>query len=202
MDTDIEKFTRYCDSEFGKKVMEKEVKLIYNALKDCKKILDVGCGIGLFEQNLPTLDIIGLDRAKEMLEEAKKRSNKPFIWGDAEHMEFQDSTFDAVFAVTTLEFLKSYQKAIDEIARVTKPRGKVLAMMLNLKSEYFKERIKKPDGYFRRIEHKNPREIRDYISRFYTILEEGHFLGIKGHSVFDTKDERYASLYLVVGIKR
>ena len=40
------------------------------------KILDVGCGIGVFEQNLPSLNIIGLDVCEEMLTEAKKRSGK------------------------------------------------------------------------------------------------------------------------------
>lgn len=202
MNADVEKFVRFCDSKFGKKIMKKESEYVYNELRDCEKILDVGCGIGSFEQNLPSLNIIGLDSSEEMLEEARKRSDKTFVLGNAEHLKFEDSAFDAVFTVTTLEFLDDYQIAVKEIARVTKPYGKILAMMLNPKSEYFKQEIKKPDDYFRRIKHTNLKEIRDYISQFYPITKEDYFLGIKGQHIFDTDDERYASLYVVVGIKK
>jgi ubiquinone/menaquinone biosynthesis C-methylase UbiE len=199
---DVKKFTKFCDSEFGKKVMEKEARYVYNELKDCKKILDVGCSIGSFEQNLISLNIVALDSSKEMLKEAKKRSDKAFVLGDANHLGFKDSTFDAIFTVTTLEFLDNYQKAIEEMARITKEYGKVLVMMLNPCSEYFKEEIKKPDDYFRRIKHIDLKEIRNYISQFYTIIKEENFLGITGRRIFDTSDERYASLYVVTGIKR
>ena len=55
MNADIEKFVRFSNSEFGKKVMEREAEYVYNELRNCIKILDVGCGIGSFEQNLPDL---------------------------------------------------------------------------------------------------------------------------------------------------
>jgi len=202
MNADIEKFVRFCDSEFGKKVMKREAEHIYNELGSCEKILDVGCGIGSFEQNLPTLNIIGLDISDEMLEEARKRSDKTFVQGNAEKLEFKDSTFDAVFTVTTLEFLEDYRKAVKEMARVTKPDGKILVMMLNPKSEYFRQEIKKASDYFRRIKHTDPKEIRDYISQFYTITKEEKFLGIRGKRIFDSDEERYASLYVVIGIRK
>jgi ubiquinone/menaquinone biosynthesis C-methylase UbiE len=175
MRTDIEKFVKFWDSEFGKQIMQREAGYIYSELRDCETILDVGCGIGSFEQNLPSLNIIGLDISKEMLEEARKRSNKTFIQGNVEDLKFEDSTFDAVFTVTTLEFLNNYKKAVKEIARVTKRYGKFLVMMLNPKSEYFKEELKKPGDYFRRITHTNLQEIRDYTSLFYTITKEENF---------------------------
>jgi len=164
MNADIERFVRFLDSKFGRKVMKKEAEYVYDELRNCERILDVGCGIGSFEQNLPNLDIIGFDVSEEMLEEARKRSDKAFIRGNAEHLKFKDSTFDVVFAVTTLEFLEDYRKAVKEITRVTKPDGKILLIMLNPRSEYFRQEIKKPGDYFRRIKHIDPKEIRDYIS--------------------------------------
>lgn len=202
MNTYIEKYVRFCDSEFGKKVMKKEAEYVYNELKNCIKILDVGCGIGSIEQNLPSLNIIGLDLSEEMLEEARKRSDKTFILGNVEHLKFKDYTFDAVFTVTSLEFLDDYQKAVKEILRVTEPKGTILVMMLNPKSEYFREEIKKPGDYFRRIKHTNLKEIRDYISLFYSIIKEENFLGIRRGQIFDTDDVRFAVLYVIVGIKR
>ena len=144
----------------------------------------------------------GLDISEEMLEEARKRSEKAFVQANAEKLQFEDSTFDAVFTVTTLEFLDDYTKAVREIARITKPNGKILVMMLNLKSEYFREEIKKPSAYFKRIKNTDPKEIRDYISQLYTITKEEKFLGIKGKRVFDTDEARYASLYVVVGLRK
>lgn len=186
MNAYVERFVRFCNSDFGKELVRKEAEYVYNELKDYERILDIGCGIGSFEQNLPDLNIIGLDVSEEMLEEARKRSDKIFVQGNAEQLEFEDSTFNAVFTVTTLEFLDNYQAAVKEMARVTRPKGKILVLMLNPKSEYFSEETKKPDDYFKRIKHANPREIKDCISQFYTITTEESFLGIRGRHIFDT----------------
>ena len=202
MNVDVEKYVRFCDSEFGKTIMKKEAEYICNELSKYGKILDVGCGIGSFEKNLPSLNIIGLDVSEEMLEEARKRSDKTFIQGNVEELQFQDSIFDAVFTVTTLEFLDDYKKAVTEISRVTKPQGKIVVMMLNTKSEYFRENVKRPGDYFQKIKHTNTKEIQDYASRFYVISKEELFLGIQGQRVFETDDENLASLYVLVGIKK
>jgi ubiquinone/menaquinone biosynthesis C-methylase UbiE len=202
MSADTERFVRFCDSEFGKKVMKKEADYVHEELRDYGRILDVGCGIGSFEQNLPSLNITGLDISEEMLEEARRRSDKTFVQGRAEELQFEDSTFDAVFTITTLEFLEDYWKAVKEIARVTKPKGKILVMILNPESEYFREETKKPGDYFRRIKHTNLEEFRDLISHFYAITKEEKFLGIRGHHIFDTSDERYATLYVIIGIRK
>ena len=201
MTNDVEKFVRFCESDFGKRVLEKEVEFVYRELKGSQRIIDVGCGIGQFEQVLPSLNIVGLDISEEMLEEARKRSNKTFVLGSAESLDFGDSTFDAVFYIATLEFIGDYQKAIQEAYRVTKPNGKLLVMMLNPESEYFHEHFQREDSYFRRIRHTNLREIRDYTSRFYEITKEEYFLGIRNQQIFDTDEKGAASLYVIVGKK-
>ena len=202
MKADVAKFVRFCDSLLGKQILRKEAAYVYNELQGRETILDVGCGIGSFEQHLPTLNIIGLDISEDMLKEARKRSDKTFIQGDATDLEFHDSTFDAVFTVTTLEFLDDYQKAVREIARVTKTQGKLLVMMLNPHSEYFRENVRRPGDYFQRIKHTDTKEMREYVSRFYVIRKEDLFLGIKGERVFETNDESLASLYVLVGTKK
>jgi len=202
MKADVAKFVRFCDSPLGKQILRKETAYIYNELQGSEKILDVGCGIGSFEQRLPTLNIIGLDVSEDMLEEARKRSDKIFIQGDATDLTFHDAAFDAVFTVTTLEFLEDYQKAVQEIVRVTNPQGKLLVMMLNPRSEYFRENVRRPGDYFQRIKHTNTKEMREYVSRFYVIRKEELFLGIQGEQVFETDDENLASLYVLVGIKK
>ncbi len=198
--SDIEKFVRFYKSDFGKKILTREANYLKNELKDRKRILDIGCGIGYFEEMLSKLNIIGLDSSREMLEEARKRSGKKFVLGDAKHLDFPDGYFDGAFTVTTLEFIDDYKKVVDEMVRVLKPGGKFVAMILNPESEYFKSHMHKADSYFRKIKHANLKEIESYISKFFATTGE-YFLGIRSQEVFDTRDKNLAALYVVKGVK-
>jgi len=201
MSSDVEKFVKFCDTPFGKQILSKEVEYIAQELQGYTNILDVGCGIGTFEQQLPHLNITGLDISEDMLNEARTRSDKTFIQGNAESLPFDDETFDAVFTVATLEFLNNYQNAIKEVARVTKPHGKFVALILNPESEYFTTEILKPGDYFNRMKHLDVWAIRHFASTLFTITKTEHFLGIKGRDVFDTSDKKYASIFIIVGIR-
>ena len=57
----LEKFIRFCESDFGKRVMDMEAVYLRRELTGCTRILDVGCGIGNIEERLPELNITGLD---------------------------------------------------------------------------------------------------------------------------------------------
>lgn len=201
MNTDVEKFLRFCGSDFGKKVLDMEAGYLYNELKGYENILHVGCGIGSFEERLSELNIIGLDSLKEMLEEARKRSNKNFVLGDAENLPFRDSSFDAVFYVATIEFINNYMKAIREATRVTVPPGKMVVMMLNPESEYFQAHFQRSGSYFKKVKHIDLNAIKNYISRYYQITKAEYFLGIKNENIFETEDKIIASLFVIVGKK-
>ena len=199
--SDVEKFTRFYESDFGRRVLEKEADYVYEELKECNDILDIGCGVGTFEQKLPDLNITGLDISEEMVAEARKRCDNRFVLGNAESLEFDDSSFDAVFYVATLEFVTDYKKAIREAWRVTRPGGKLLVIILNPESRYFQEQSRDEDSYFRKVLHKDLEEIREYISNFYEITKSEYFLGITGQDIFEAPDKKYASLYSIAGRK-
>lgn len=198
--SDVQKFVRFYNSEFGKKILIKEAEYLRKELKGRKKILDIGCGIGHFEEVLSELNIIGLDSSKEALEEARKRSGKKFVSGDAGHLDFPDESFDGAFSVTTLEFLEDYEKAVSEVARILKLGGKFVTIILNPESEYFKSHIRRPGSYFGRVKHTQPKEMEKYISKFLATAGE-YFLGIRGKEIFDTHDRSLAALYVVKGTK-
>ncbi len=40
---DAEKFKDFYESGFGERIIKKEAQYIYGELKDCKRILDIGC---------------------------------------------------------------------------------------------------------------------------------------------------------------
>ncbi len=197
---DVEKFLRFYKSEFGRKILIKEAEYLKNEQRGRKKLLDIGCGIGYVEEILSELNIIGLDSSKKALEEARKGSGKKFVLGDAEHLNFPDGSFDGAFAVTTLEFLEDYKKAVDEVVRILELGGKFVVMILNPESGYFKSHVQRPGSYFGRIKHTRPREIEGYISKFF-ITTGGYFLGIRGQEIFGTHDKYLAALYVVKGTK-
>lgn len=105
-------------------------------LKNKKDILDVGCGTGAV-----TLDIaqstnghvVGIDIDSEKFEEAKralsKISNIKLMQADVLDLPFEDETFDLVVFNVVLIYIKDQQKALNEMARVAKKGGIVMATL-------------------------------------------------------------------------
>jgi len=111
---------------------------LYNKvdLKSKKKILDVGCGTGAVTfdiARMTTGEVIGIDTDTEKLEKAKAVlkdvQNLRFMEGDASNLPFENETFDLVAFNIVLMHLKKQQRAINEMARVTKKSGYVLATL-------------------------------------------------------------------------
>ncbi len=197
----LEKFIRFCESDFGKQAMDLEAAYLRRELSGCARILDVGCGIGSIEQRLPELNVTGLDSSEEMLIEARKRSDKTFVKGESSSLPFANGFFDAVFMVTTLEFLTDYKKALDEAARILTNRGRLVVLMLNPDSGYFKAHYAKEGDYFRNIKHSGYAGIATYASAlFYTSME--YFLGVDGENVSVQGDRNSAALFVIKGRKR
>ncbi len=67
------------------------------------------------------------DRELDLGREVANRKNVPvdFRLMDAHELKFEDNTFDMVFGVAILHHL-DFEKAVKEIARVTKPGGDIL----------------------------------------------------------------------------
>ncbi len=85
-----------------------------------KRILDIGCGPGLFTEVLsdvfPEALVVGIDSSLEMCKASKG------IWGDARRLPFKKKTFDLVtlhFALHDLEM----DGVFEEVKRVLKNNG-------------------------------------------------------------------------------
>ena len=93
-----------------------------------KRLLDIGCADGTttrqIKKILPSVRIVGIDLYKKAIDHAKGKENKiRFIHGDVHNMPFEDSSFEIMTAVETLEHLDNPNKALAEIYRVLKPNG-------------------------------------------------------------------------------
>jgi demethylmenaquinone methyltransferase/2-methoxy-6-polyprenyl-1,4-benzoquinol methylase len=101
------------------------------------RVLDVCTGTGdlLFEfgRRVPGCQGEGLDFSEGMLEVARQKDASRgfrFIQGDALKMPFAPQRFDAVCMAFGLRNVVDLVKAFREMARVTRPGGKVLALEL------------------------------------------------------------------------
>jgi ubiquinone/menaquinone biosynthesis C-methylase UbiE len=98
-----------------------------------ERVLDVACGTGntALMARARGASLTGLDLTPELLAVAEKRAQQDgysdIAWqaGDAEALPFDDAVFDAVVSSCGLMFAPDQQKVADEVARVTRPGGRI-----------------------------------------------------------------------------
>ena len=105
-------------------------------LARAKRILDVGCGTGAVTIDIAESTrghVVGIDVDEAKLEEAQRllevAPNLDFQVADVQDLPFEDGTFDLVITNIVLVYVPDKQKALDEMARVTKSGGYVLATL-------------------------------------------------------------------------
>ncbi len=190
-----------CQMPFWKAVFEKEYSYLYKALAGYKKILSVGCGPAVIEQRLAEhgFEVTGLDISQEAINNAPDSIRK--IVGTAEMMDFTDSSFDAVIYVASLQFIDNYRKALSEATRVLVKKGKLIVMLLNTESFYFREHMKDSESYIRKIKHKNLHFVGNLVAEDFEVSSE-FYMGVIGENIFESNDPTLSSLYIINGIKR
>lgn len=122
-----------------------------------KKILDLGCGPGLYNRRLSKMgaDVKGIDLSKGLIKIAKEENpNLDFVVGDAEKLPYKNSQFDIVLSTLVLGHLEKWDRALGEINRVLKKGGIFIFSNYNP----VVERTKKTKWFFRSF-----REIKDYF---------------------------------------
>jgi len=197
----MQRYLESCKTEFWKQVFKAEAGYILNELTGAKDVLSIGCGPAIIERALSEygFNITGLDISQEALNQAPDSIRT--VTGSAEKTNFADSCFDTVIYVASLQFIEEYQKAVKETARILKPGGKLVVMLLNPDSEFFKEKTKNPDSYLNRIRHTNLTHIERVIAEYFCIHTE-FFLGIEGRRIFESRDPKLSSLYVIKGKKK
>lgn len=97
-----------------------------------ERALDVGTGAGALAFALAPLvrEVVGLDPVPELLELARARAlpNMEFIEGDGAALPFADASFDLAGTHRTLHHVPQPERVVAELARVTRPGGRVLVV--------------------------------------------------------------------------
>ena len=99
-------------------------------LKKDKKLLDVSCGTGnMLKEMSETFDaeLYGIDLSEEMIKHAQnKLTNVNLQVADVSSLPFEDNFFDYVTTTEAFHHYYDQNKALSEMKRVVKPRGKVI----------------------------------------------------------------------------
>lgn len=110
-----------------------------------KKVLEVGCGNGFVLSRFASKGalVTGVDITPTGVELCKKRFSLfdlkgEFIVADAQHLPFEDNSFDMICSMGVLHHVPDTEKAVSEIYRVLKPGGRFLIMLYHRNSVLYR----------------------------------------------------------------
>jgi SAM-dependent methyltransferase len=120
------------------------------------RALDLGCGIGwavrLMAARCAAGEAVGIDVSDKMIERARASADNPsnvrFEVATAERLPFDDAYFDRVISVESLYYYDDPKAALAEVARVTKPGGRLAVLVdfyaENVESHHWADEIAVP----------------------------------------------------------
>jgi ubiquinone/menaquinone biosynthesis C-methylase UbiE len=97
-----------------------------------KKVLEIGCGTGLILERVDAFssEAHGVDISEGMLEACKSKGLNVSL-GSATDLPFEDASFDFCYSFKVLPHVPDIRKALLEIARVTRPGGRMVLEFYN-----------------------------------------------------------------------
>ncbi len=94
--------------------------------------LDLACGTGAVAEHAAAAgaQVTGVDLAPVLIDTAKQRAAElgleiEYVVGDAERLELADASFDKVSSTCGIMFAPDHEASARELARVTKPGGRI-----------------------------------------------------------------------------
>ncbi len=149
---DPEEYEKWYEKEPGKTIdlIETECALSLILPIKGKKVLDVGCGTGNFTRKLQVLgyEVVGVEPSEPMRRKAVQKGVR-CTSGLAEDLPFEKNSFDAVISIAAVEFFKDRLKAVREMLRVVKRRGKVVVCFITGPwAEFYKRKAREGHKVF------------------------------------------------------
>lgn len=153
------------------------------ALEPGARLLDLGCGSGIFTQLLQArgYDCVGLDLSQKLLQLGKHETPAiSYVQADVEALPFASASVDFVILSCLVHHLPNPQRCAEEVFRVLKPSGKFVAFDPNRLNPFmYLYRDRSSPFYSSKGVTENerpiiPKEVRSIFER----------VGLKAHSHF------------------
>ncbi|HTP81012.1 MAG TPA: class I SAM-dependent methyltransferase [Bacteroidota bacterium] len=172
-----------------------------------KKVLEVGCGLGtdLIQFARAGAEVTGIDLTPQSIDFVRKRFRLEGLplradVADAEHLPFDDDSFDVVYSFGVLHHTPNTQRAVREVYRVLKPGGEAVVMLYHKNS--FHVRVGTPlfsmfrawNGRFRRATASVDDWVRIYdggdnpLGKAYTKSEAARLFAAFRNVTFELRD--------------
>jgi len=196
----MERYVESCRKDFWQAVFQVERDYLLTHLSGCREILSVGCGPAFIEGELSKqgFRVTGLDVSREALGHAPDQVRT--ITAGIGDVNLPESSFDAVIYIVSLQFIEDYGKALAKTALVLRPGGRIIVMLLNAESAFFKGKISDPDSYVRKIRHTDLKAIEKTMAEHFQVHAE-YFMGVRQGELFESHDPIWAALYIITGTK-
>jgi SAM-dependent methyltransferase len=106
--------------------------MVFDAVAEVspKRVLEVGCGMGQLAQRMhEELDavVVAVDQSERMVELTRERGVDARV-ADVQKLPFGDGEFDCAVAAWMLYHVADVERALDELARVLRPAGRLVAV--------------------------------------------------------------------------
>jgi len=159
------------------------------------KLLEVGCGEGLFMANLtavnPQLKICGIDNNIDKLQKAKKKfennelKKAEFLYADALNLPVKNNCFDCVVCINTffnIGSIGTVSRILQQIVRVCKNKGRIIFDFRNSLNPFLRIKYKLAPYYDQTVKECNlplntysPEDIDDILKKLnLTILKKSY----------------------------
>lgn len=133
-------------------IIESPIELFYRKWREevlsnlSGKVLEVGVGTGRNLKYYPAnCSVTGIDISEGMLEKAREKAkgmkNITLLVMDAENLKFPDKSFDYAVSTFVLGSIPEPVKALQEMRRVLKSSGELIALEHSRSKNYFLARI-------------------------------------------------------------
>lgn len=196
-----EKYNTSCQSNFWKTIFRVETEYLAENLKNSKNVVSIGCGPAIIEQALSNngFNLTGVDISGEILKLAPDNIKK--IVSKAEYLPFNYFSFDAAIYIASLQFIQDYKKSIEEAYSILKPGGKIIVILLNPQSAFFKKKLLEPDSYINMIKHQDIETIQYMIAEKFDVVSE-YMIGVDDNSIYESQNQDEAILFTIRGTKK